>query len=287
MEYIIIDFEWNGTISRITKEYFNELIELGGVKLDDDLNYVSSFRTLIRPVHHKKLTGRVKRLTNISNDDVRAGVVFSQALDDFTKWVGNGENCFMSWGTGDILVLIENLKFYNMTDRLSVIKNYCDAQALCQSVLEIDGGQQPGLSMVAQMAGVDCADMDMHRALDDSVVTAKCIKNLWNDEAFNKLASKADKSFYDRITFRQFTVSDINSPLLADVSYKAKCPGCGRFMKRLTKLKSRSRSICAEYVCQRCEKSYDVRHHFKKKYDGLVHKITFKEKSEPVEEENS
>lgn len=283
MEYIIIDFEWNGTVSRITKEYFNELIELGGVKLDENLNHISSFRTLIKPMHHKKLTGRVKRLTNITNDDVRSGISFTDAFANFEKWVGKDENCFMSWGTGDILVLLENLKFYSMTDRISLIKNYCDAQALCQMALEIDGGQQPGLSLVADKIGISCDDMDMHRALDDSVVTSKCIKALWNNEIFETLVSKADKKFYERLTFRQFTVSDINSPLLEGVSYKVKCPDCGRFMKRTTKLKSKSRCICADYVCSKCEKEYFVKHHFKMKYEGLFHKISVKEK---VEQEN-
>ncbi|MBP3414859.1 MAG: exonuclease [Clostridia bacterium] len=284
MRYIIIDFEWNGTVSRITKEYFNELIELGGVKLDDDLKVIDSFRCLIRPNHHKKLTGRVKRITNITNDDVKAGKGFVAAFSDFEKWVGDGENCFMSWGTGDILVLMENLKYYGMTDRLSVMKNYCDAQVLCQQALDIDNGQQPGLSLVAQKLGISCDDMDMHRALDDSVVTAKCISAVWNRELFDSLVYRADDSFYDRITFKQCTISDMNNPLLENVSYKTKCPDCGRFMKRKTKLRSKNHSICADYVCSMCGKQFFVRHTFRLKYEGVTHKVSVKEKQAPEQE---
>lgn len=285
MNYIVIDFEWNGTFSRITREYYNELIELGGVKLDDELNVVDSFRTLVKPYHHKKLTGRVKELTNITNDDVRGGLPFKQAISRFRKWVGEDENCFMSWGTGDILVLMEDLKFYDMLDELSMIKNYCDAQILCQTALGIDMAKQPGLSLVADMIGISCEDMEMHRALDDSVVTAKCIKKLWNREIFDSVVKCADKSFYDRLTFKQCIISDIRNPLLADVSYKVKCPECNRFMKRETKLKTKNRSICADYKCSRCGKEYAVKHRFKLKYEGLSHKVTFREKIDEQPEE--
>ena len=70
MQYIIMDLEWNTAFDRGRKEFVNEIIEFGAVKLDEDLREVDTFSSFVKPVIEKKLTSRVRKLTHITNEDV-------------------------------------------------------------------------------------------------------------------------------------------------------------------------------------------------------------------------
>lgn len=49
MDFIIMDLEWNNTYARKTKGFINEIIEIGAVKLDENLNFKDKFSCLIKP----------------------------------------------------------------------------------------------------------------------------------------------------------------------------------------------------------------------------------------------
>ena len=69
MKYIIMDLEWNGATTR--SGYFDEIIEIGAVALDDSMNIISEFQTLVSPKQTRKIRGRIKDLTHITNDDLK------------------------------------------------------------------------------------------------------------------------------------------------------------------------------------------------------------------------
>ena len=91
----------------------NEIIEIGAVKLDSNLEVIDTFSVFIKAQLGKKLHSRVKELTNITNDDISAGTPFSQAMSNFRKWVSHEDNIILTWGDTDIRVLIENFKYFN------------------------------------------------------------------------------------------------------------------------------------------------------------------------------
>ena len=110
MDFIIMDLEWNNTYARKTKGFINEIIEIGAVKLDENLNFKDKFSSLIKPQIGKKLRGSVKELTNITNEEVRSGEPFTKVFSSFRRWVGS-ESILLTWGDGDIRVLIDNYKY--------------------------------------------------------------------------------------------------------------------------------------------------------------------------------
>lgn len=55
MNYIVIDFEFNGAYSKRHHRFVNEIIEFGAVKLDDRLNMIDTFSELVTPQISKKL----------------------------------------------------------------------------------------------------------------------------------------------------------------------------------------------------------------------------------------
>ena len=107
MQFIIMDLEWNNAYCKKLKGYINEIIEFGACKVDKDFNVIDEFSVIVKAQVGKKLQGRVKALTHITNEDISNGVPFFKALSMFRNWVGDDENVFFSWGDGDIRTLIK------------------------------------------------------------------------------------------------------------------------------------------------------------------------------------
>lgn len=277
MKYIIIDLEWNGTFSGKLGHYFNEIIEIGAVALDEKFDVISEFSALVSPKYNKKLSGRVKRLTHITNSEVAGGMDFLKVYDQFCRWVGEEDNCVMSFGTGDILVMLENLEIYGKGKEIKFMKNYCDLQQLCQMEMDVEAGQQLGLSAMAEKLSVEVESMDMHRALDDSIVSAKCLKRTFKKENYMVLAKKADSEFYRWITFKTVSICDIDNPLLKASMFMLRCPECGVLLKRNTAVTAKSRSFTAQYTCGMCGRKFTGKHYIKLKYEGIVNRSTLTE----------
>lgn len=102
MDFIIMDLEWNNTYARKTKGFINEIIEIGAVKLDENLNFKDKFSCLVRPQIGKKLRGSVKELTNITNEEVRSGEPFTKVFSSFRRWIARSAYC--SHGVTEISV---------------------------------------------------------------------------------------------------------------------------------------------------------------------------------------
>ena len=275
MKYIILDLAWNG--SNTDKGYFNEIIEFGAVALDDDLAIVGEFQSFVNPKVTKKLRGRIKELTHISNDDLKNAGSFVSVFRRFAAWIGEEDNCMLSWGNADIVVLYENLERYEMLDEIFVIRNFCDAQLMCQQAMDIPLTKQVGLSAFAELTQVEIGDDPLHRAINDSRLTARCVAKVFKPECYASFVRKADREFYERMNFKSYCIQDINDELIKPSAFMTKCPECGRYMKRISSYSCRNKKHYASYRCRFCRKTYQVGHMFKMTYDGLEHKVNYRQ----------
>ena len=136
MQFIIMDLEWNNAYCKKLKGYINEIIEFGACKVDKDFNVIDEFSVIVKAQVGKKLQGRVKALTHITNEDISNGVPFFKALSMFRNWVGDDENVFFSWGDGDIRTLIKNYEFFlKKKPGFRLYNNYCDSTKIIVSLL--------------------------------------------------------------------------------------------------------------------------------------------------------
>ena len=75
MNYVVVDFEWNqacyGKGSENRKIPF-EIIEIGAVKLDENLKEIDRFSRTIRPKVYKKLHYITRDLTGITQEELCA-----------------------------------------------------------------------------------------------------------------------------------------------------------------------------------------------------------------------
>ena len=133
MQYIVMDLEWNNVYSIKRGGFMNEVIEIGAVRLDEQLCEIDAFSHLIKSQIGKRLRGHVRELTHLTNEDLQSGEPFTQTMAQFRKWVGNGPVTVLTWGDTDIRVLIENFKLLNGLETLPFLTYYADLQKNCSS----------------------------------------------------------------------------------------------------------------------------------------------------------
>ncbi len=287
MFYVIMDLEWNNSYNKIKKCFVNEVLEIGAVMVDEELEVIDTFSVIIRSQLIKKLSGRVKNLTHISNEDMSSGVSFQRAIADFSKWIG-GRNCiFMSWGNSDIRVLVDNFSMFCGMNTIPFLTQYVDLQKYCQEFIVGVANQQIGLLNAAVHMGIDVSQCSFHRALEDSLLGLRCLKKCFNREHILNTALICDSSFYQKLLFKSFVITNINNPKIDKSKMKCDCPSCSEPMKRMTEWKMLNQFFSAVFFCKKCEKLVNFSIRFKEYYDRIDVRTNIVEMSNELDEETS
>ena len=284
MQYIVIDLEWNGSYSKKAHGYFNEIIEVGAVKVNENMQILDEFRAAIKPVVSKKLSSIVTDLTNITAEELEDGTTFAGMMRQLSFWIGAEPSTVLTWSTTDLLVLMENCRFFYGQQEIPFLKNYMDFQVYAQHRMGVDTSQQLGLARAGELLGIPEDDMSLHRALDDSKLTAAILQKVYDADSFTAAILPVDKEFYKRITFKTIIIKDLDDPRVKRSEQCFNCPECGQNMKRKGSWRFRSRAFCAEFSCRRCEKKYNGRVQYKLKYEGIEVKKKLNEILPKVEE---
>ena len=274
MDIVILDLEWNGTYSRRLKGYINEIIEFGAVKCGPDLSEKSTFSCFVKPQVAKHISSTIQSLTSITDENLTGGMPFMQAVSRFKRWAG--DCVIMTWGTSDILTLIENCRYFSGDEHVPFLARYCDLQVFAQDRMGLGRREQVGLSRAAELLGLDVSGMDHHRALDDSRMTLAILRKVYDSRAIAPYIDRCDGEFYRRVTFKTTYICDIHSPLVEKSHLRFPCPKCGEESRRLTRWNLKNKSFRADFRCTRCGHLFGGRLTMKQKYEGLtVNKKTF------------
>ena len=285
MQYIVIDLEWNGSYSKKAHGYFNEIIEVGAVKVDERMRIVDTFRAAIKPVVSKKLSSIVTDLTNITAEELEDGTTFTAMLRQLSRWMGSEPSAVLTWSTTDLLVLMENCRYFTGCQEIPFLKNYMDFQVYAQQRMGVDTSQQLGLARAGELLGIPEDNMSLHRALDDSKLTAAILQKVYKPDDFAAAIMPVDDEFYKRITFKTVIIKDLDDPLVKRSELTFDCPNCGKNMKRKGSWRFRNRAFCAEFSCRCTEVRYTGRVQFNLKYEGVEVRKKLSE-IRPAEEQN-
>ena len=287
MSYVILDLEWNGAFSRSAHKVVKEIIEFGAVKLDDELNGICTFSSLIAPKIGKKLSGKVKQLTKINFEElVDDGVDFFTAADSFAEFLG--DSVLMTWGTSDIHALIENYLFYTRDYHIPFLHSYCDLQEFCQRALDrYDAANQMGLGVCAELLGVEFSEDDQHRAEADALLSRECFVRLYRKYPVSSCLLKADcEEFYGRMMFKNYFITDLGFPGIDKNDLKFNCDLCGKRARRIKKWKLHNKNFTADFYCKNCDHRFTARVSFKRRYDGIkVNRRIIEKKSGQTDDE--
>ncbi len=114
MNYIVLDLEWNQCPYGKKREdpmLPFEIIEIGAVKMDEDLHPAGSFHEIIQPVLYKRLHHMTRSVIHMTERDFDGKRTFPEVFRDFLAWCGP-DPVFCTWGPGDLTELQRNVRWH-------------------------------------------------------------------------------------------------------------------------------------------------------------------------------
>ena len=267
MQYVILDLEWNNGFSAKLQGYINEIIEIGAIKLDEEMNIIGQFSIFVRPDITHRLKNRVKELTQITNEDLKRGTSFTYAVSKFKKFT---QGCvIMSWSKSDLVTLESNCQYYYGSETIPFLKYYADVQEYCQKAIAPQEKNQMALQVAAEKLNIDMDDIPLHRAVGDSLLTSRVLKAVFDPEKFREYICEVDEEFYRRLNFHTTYLCNLDNPLVDPSQMIFSCPACRKDCVLMTEWKVKSKAFIADFQCPECKKTYRGRVQFKLCYEGV------------------
>jgi inhibitor of KinA sporulation pathway (predicted exonuclease) len=170
MNYIIFDLE--ATCERDNKEFQNEIIEIGAVKINDRIEIVDTFDKFVKPKLNPILTDFCRELTTIKQDDVNNADTFPMVIESFKKWIGvSKENYILcSWGFYDKSQISKDSMLHRLNDSWS--KKHI---SLKHQFADIKNVRPCGMEKALNILKLSL-DGTHHRGIDDAINITKIFK---------------------------------------------------------------------------------------------------------------
>ncbi len=235
MEYIIFDLEWNQPFAndisfmrRTGLPVSGEIIQIGAIKLDEQLELVDTLSLLVKPQYLTKMHKHVEELTHITAQDLSLGFSFPKAYKHFERWCGE-DAVLLTWGSDDIVMLRENLKLHGMSTH--GIRPWYDAQLLFAHLVHGDL-KQVALTKAMEELGIPSDELTAHNALHDSIFTGRICKAIplkQGMEEYDQIVSQvyAPAYFPDELSFFIYENFTDKRQVFHDHRVnKAHCPHC-------------------------------------------------------------
>lgn len=181
MYYITLDLEWNQAYAQkalavqrqLCSRLRGEVIQIGAVKLDKNMNICGSYQVIVKPRYFKKIHKHVSTLTGISQEMMDNGTPLTEAADSFREFCGD-DFVFLTWGPDDIPMLREN--FHANSLEWDWLMNSCDLQQIFNR--QTDGlNKQRSLEYAMEYFGLT-QELPAHDALNDAYFTAMVAASL-------------------------------------------------------------------------------------------------------------
>ena len=181
MYYITLDLEWNQAYAqqaltvqkRLGCRLRGEVIQIGAVKLDRELNICGSYQIVVKPKFFKKIHRHVSQLTGITQQMMDSGVSLEEAAERFRRWCGK-DFAFLTWGPDDIPMLKDNFHANGMNS------SWLDAVYDLQHIfnMQTDGGKKQRSLEYAMEHFEIPQTLPAHDALNDAYFTSLVAQKL-------------------------------------------------------------------------------------------------------------
>ena len=237
MRYVVLDLEWNQPISwqssvyrRVGDKLIFEMIQIGAVKMAEDLSIRDSLSLPIAPTCYLQIHPRIRRMTGLGPEELAGAPSFREALEQFVRWCGE-DYVILTWGCDDVSVLQQNIDFFDCGD--IPLPPLCDIQKLFAHVHGLK--DRPSLQKAMELVHIQADEhLAFHNARNDAWYTAlvfqtlpdpaaalSCVqqpKNLIHKPAREK--ESGPRSFFPSVA----------EALSSEAALKPPCPRCGRIM---------------------------------------------------------
>lgn len=248
MNYVVVDLEWNQAMSS-KSSVFNklpihlrgEIIEIGAVKLNEDMSPGEEFTIDVKPVYFRRMHYKVKKITGFDKERLSNGLPFSEALEQFRAWCGE-DVTFITWGCDDQGILEQNIIIHDLD--WDWISGWVNLQLIYNLQT---GGDKNQKSLASAMEHFDIEQTRVaHDALGDAYNTALVCTRLDMDEGL-RLYPEAGRILASRMPNYRPPVENAGPEPVIHESYEGfeskaaafadsrlshfACPVCGEEMK--------------------------------------------------------
>lgn len=251
--------------------FINEIIEIGAVKLNENLEEVGVFSSTIKPCYTKKLNSYFKKLTHINDKDLKNSESFNEVIEKFIKWCDCDENTvFLSWSDTDLHVFVENFTQLLKCENVYFIKKYADLQKYIMSFVKTENNNQISLSAAAEKFSLSTDDFSAHRATDDSRVCEALFQKTFDEKKFlNFIRNTQEPLFYRRLVFKPFIISDLKKANIDKKQLSYTCPVCKEKIKFDGKFNAKLKAFCEIKQCKNCKNKIVATFRFKQNFDSV------------------
>lgn len=162
MNYIIFDLE--STCWKEKNNQTREIIEIGAVKVGDDMKIIDEFTAFIKPVVNPELSAFCTELTSITQKMVDDASTFPVVIGDFMNWIDTESPYVLcSWGFYDKTQLKSDCKLHNIAahwvdTHISLKHQFSDIKRL---------RRPPGMKTALKMEKLALTGTH-HRGIDDA-----------------------------------------------------------------------------------------------------------------------
>lgn len=223
MNYIVYDLEFNQkyisnntTDKNLEKSIDNnmvqlpfEIIQIGALKINENLEIISKFNELIRPIVYTDINPYVEDITKINKNMLSNCDTFSNVYERFLSFIGDEEAILCVWGKADIKEFLRNIKFHNLPTSLFPSK-YINVQKHTSKIFNLSKGTQIGLKTAVKLLNIDFED-NFHDAFYDALYTYEVYKKIYSPSITPKVYSDNNRVKKSKINidtdalFKQFS----------------------------------------------------------------------------------
>jgi len=184
MHYIVFDMEFNQDFSSLREtdtkwlKYPFEIIQIGTVKLDCNLNTLATFNRYVRPTIYGKVSSFITELTGITTEQLLTKEAFPEVYNSFVEFIDDRDSIFCIWGMSDIKELFKNVKYHNLDSKL-ISNMYINLQPYVSRHFNLPSKHLPRLQSTVEALNVPIT-YSFHNALFDAYYTAEIFKKIYN-----------------------------------------------------------------------------------------------------------
>lgn len=234
MHYVVVDFEWNqpmswqsSTFKEVGDQLIFEMIQVGAVKLNEDLEIVDTLSVPISPTVYVRIHPRIRRMTGLGQEELAGAPVFNEAMAQFADWCGD-DYVLLTWGCDDVSVLQQNLDFFHCETALAPMY---DIQHLFSDIHKCK--DRKGLKTAMEMLEIEPdEDRPFHNALHDAWYTAKVFQTLPDPKAVLKYGQTPKKLTHSAHHTKEKGPAEafatVAEALASPTALEPVCPRCGR-----------------------------------------------------------
>ncbi|MFZ2257703.1 MAG: 3'-5' exonuclease [Clostridiaceae bacterium] len=261
MDYVIIDLEFNNlqgvyqTMNQyLNREnsfkrrlYPNEIIQIGAVRLGEDLAVVDGLNIMVKNTFYKTLNPMISEMTGVTQAMMDEGIGYPEAvkvLEEFCKGA-----VVLTWGVSDIYEIIRNCHMHQ-TPITVLGQRYLDLQAWIGQ--RENGNRTPSLKSIMELYDIEIDDNLLHDGYYDAQSTGRVLV------AAIRKYGKLDSFKTSRVLFTSDSVfiTDIQVRDVPDTEVTMVCPLCDGHIVYDISMTNEHGKIRSMYHCEDCKSSY-------------------------------